>query len=152
MDTDLVVSSVTVSIEVEAPAEKVYAAASDHALLPRWTHPVKAVRMKDGKREVDYLLPDGVVTCPCEAALDRERGTVDWTVRVPGGEPVRVYSRVAPLDDGSAVYVFTLLSPPMPRRRLKDAYGTVSKNLLRDLERFKALVLAKPGRKSMVKA
>ncbi|HVE12061.1 MAG TPA: hypothetical protein VNI01_01585 [Elusimicrobiota bacterium] len=140
MTKELVVSSVTVSVEVQAPRDRVFAMASDQAMLPRWTHPVKAVRMKNGRREVDYLLPEGVVTCSCDAVIDAKKGIIDWTVHIPKGEPVKVFSRVVALDDDSAVYVFTLLSPPMPKHRLKDAYGTVSKNLLKDLNRFKELV------------
>lgn len=141
-DKELVVSSVTVSVEVPAPRAKVFAAAADETLLPRWTHPVKAVRMKDGRRQVDYMLPDGTVAAFCDAHKDPERGIVDWTVHLPGADPVQVYSRVIGLGERSSVYVFTLLSPPMPRRRLKDAYGTVEKNLQKDLEKFRDLAVS----------
>ena len=139
---DHIVSSVTVAVELESPAQAVFDVASDHFKLAKWAHPIQEVRLKNGKREVDYLLPDGVVTCSAESKSDPERGTVDWRVDLPKGAPVQVYSRVMPLDAERSVYVFTLLSPPMPRRRLKDAYTIVQKNLLKDLDKLKELVAA----------
>ncbi|MBI3297872.1 MAG: SRPBCC family protein [Elusimicrobia bacterium] len=140
MSEEHIVSSVTASMELEAPANKAFAVASDHFQLPRWAHPVQEVRMKDGKQEVDYLLPDGVVSCQSEGKIDAELGVADWTVHLPKGGDLRVYSRILPLGEQRSVVLLTLLSPPMPRRRLKDAYGTVQKNLLRDLEKFKDIV------------
>lgn len=148
MSEEHIVSSVSVSMEMEAPASSAFAVASDHFQLPRWAHPVQAVRMKDGAQEVDYLLPDGVVSCPSEGTLDAALGVADWTIHLPKGGDLRVYSRVLPLGKARSVVLLTLLSPPMPARRLKDAYGTVQRNLLRDLEKFKAIVekgLPSPG-------
>lgn len=148
MSEEHVVSSVTVALELETPAEKAFAVASDHFQLPRWAHPVQEVRQKDGRQEVDYLLPDGVVTCPSEGRVDAALGVADWTVSLPKGGDLKVYSRVLPLGDARCVFMLTLLSPPMPRRRLKDAYSVVQKNLLRDLEKFKEIVekgLPSPG-------
>ncbi|MFH1723463.1 MAG: SRPBCC family protein [Elusimicrobiota bacterium] len=135
-----VVSSVTVAVEVSAPAKSCFAVAANHFNLPKWAHPIKEVRLDEGRREVDYLLPDGIVTCQTQSRTDMKRGVVDWTVRLPKGEPIQVFSRVVPLDPSRSVYIFTLLSPPMPRRRLKDAYGVVEKNLVKDLEKFRELV------------
>lgn len=148
MSEEHIVSSVTVAMELEAPKEKAYAVAADHFQLPRWAHPVQEVRMKDGRQEVDYLLPDGVVTCPSVGRVDAELGTADWTVELPKGGPLKVYSRVLALGDSRSVFMLTLLSPPMPRRRIKDAYAVVQKNLLKDLEKFKEIVergLPSPG-------
>ncbi len=148
MSEEHVVSSVTVALELETPADKAYSVAADHFQLPRWAHPVQEVRQKDGRQEVDYLLPDGVVTCPSEGRVDKELGVADWTVILPKGGPLKVYSRVLPLGDARCVFMLTLLSPPMPRRRLKDAYNVVQKNLMRDLEKFKEIVekgLPSPG-------
>ena len=140
MSEEHIVSSVSVSMELEAPAAKAFAVAADCFQLPRWAHPVQEVRMKDGRQEVDYLLPDGVVSCASEGTVDAALGVADWTVHLPKGGDLRVYSRVLPLGEARSVVLLTLLSPPMPRRRLKDAYGTVQKNLLRDLEKFKEIV------------
>jgi len=154
-DSTPIVSSVTVAVELEHPAAKVFAVANDHFRLSEWAHPIQDVRMKGGAQEVDYLLPDGVVTCPAHNESDAKKGTVDWRVDIPKGEPVQVYSRVLPLGEDRSVYVFTLLSPPMPRRRLKDAYTVVQKNLLNDLEKFKGLVAggkkAAPAKKKAAK-
>lgn len=140
MTEEHVVSSVTVAMELEVPAKQAFAVASDHFQLSHWAHPVQEVRMKDGRQEVDYLLPDGVVTCVSEGRIDPALGVVDWTIHLPKGGDLCVYSRVLALGDARSVFLLTLLSPPMPRRRLKDAYGTVQKNLLRDLEKFKEIV------------
>lgn len=148
MSEEHIVSSVTVATELEAPKEKAYAVAADHFQLPRWAHPVQEVRMKDGRQEVDYLLPDGVVTCPSVGRVDPELGIADWTVELPKGGPLKVYSRVLALGETRSVFMLTLLSPPMPRRRIKDAYQVVQKNLMKDLEKFKEIVergLPSPG-------
>ncbi|MDE2292016.1 MAG: SRPBCC family protein [Elusimicrobia bacterium] len=145
MSEEHVVSSVTVSVELEAPVAEVFGVASDHFQLPRWAHPVKEVRKRDGSPEVDYLLPDGVVTCPCEGRSDPALGVADWTVHLPRGGDLKVYSRALPLGDSRTVFMLTLLSPPMPRRQLKDAFSVVQKNLLRDLDKFKAIVEKDPA-------
>lgn len=150
MSEEHIVSSVTVAMEIEAPKDRAFAVAADHFQLPRWAHPVQEVRMKDGRQEVDYLLPDGVVTCPSEGRVDAALGTADWTVQLPKGGALQVYSRVLALGEARSVVLLTLLSPPMPRRRIKDAYSVVQKNLLKDLEKFKEIVekgLPSPGPK-----
>lgn len=130
--------ALTLTINLPAPARRVYEIVSDPAALPRWAHPVKAVRTQDGFPVADYQLPERVVTCRYETRADPRRLRADWTLRLPEGPEVRVRSRVRAVGARGSRYEFTLEVPRGPRASL-DA---LRRNIERDLRRLRALVLA----------
>jgi uncharacterized protein YndB with AHSA1/START domain len=140
---DEIVTSVTVALELDVPRERLFAVISDPRMLPRWAQPVKAIRGEGAKAEIDYELPEGSVVCRFDRAVDEASGVTDWTVHVPGADPIRVYSRAVGLGGARSAFVVTLVSPPMPKNRAKDLYAMVEENLTKDMEKVRALVGAK---------
>lgn len=135
-----VLDTVTVAVEVAAPQRRLFQVVSNPALLPKWADPIKAIRDDNGRAVVDYQLPDRRVACPCETSLDEERCIADWTVHLPDGPALRVYSRAVAVSDSQSVFVLTLVSPPSGPARLKNARAMMEKNLAKDLDRLKELL------------
>ena len=135
------VITATVSVDIPAPADKVYEALLDISVLPQWAQPVKSIRRDGEGFAMEYMLPDGPVPCRCDEDADPARKTVDWTVRFKGGEPIRIYSRVLPVGPADSTYVFTFTSPPLPARMPKDPLGAIRKNLSKDLEKLRDIVV-----------
>lgn len=134
------VASVTVSVEVDVPAEKLFDFIAEPQNLPRWAGPIKSVRRTDGKQLVDYQMPEGTALCECDAALDKARGTADWVVHVPGSDDIKVYTRAVGLAGARSAFILTLVSPPMPKHAVKNGLAVVQKNLAKDLDKVRAIL------------
>ena len=136
------VDSITVSLEVPVPQEKLFAVVSDPFQLPNWADPIKGViKGENGeKNSVDYQLPNGRVSCPCDERVDAKKGEADFVVHIPGSTPLKVFMRTAAKGKTTSVFTLTLVSPPFSQHRSKNARAVMEKNLNRDLERLRDLV------------
>ena len=97
--------SVTSSISISAPPDKVLDVVGDATTLPAWAPGfARAVRPADGH----WLVDTGAGEARIDVRVDRERGTVDV---VSVDQPARgVFTRVLANGDG-AEYLFTQFFP-----------------------------------------
>jgi hypothetical protein len=135
------ISSVTVSVEIPSTYKKVFSIVSDPFQSPNWAQPIKSVRRTESGLEADYELPMGVAPCAVTKEIDEKNGVIDVVVRPPVGREFKIHSRVIALDEKNTLYVFTLQSPPIPKKKIKNLRGVLEMNLSKDMDSLRSFIL-----------
>ncbi|WP_424934776.1 SRPBCC family protein [Amaricoccus macauensis] len=117
------------SISIAKPQAEVFAYVSNPANLPEWTNAFKSA---DTER-AELVTPNGVVPIQLETRASGEDGTVDWIMTFPDGSKGAAYSRVTEDGNGSSIYSFVLMAPPVPLEILEGALDEQKKILAKEL-------------------
>ncbi len=124
------------SLEIDAPARRVFEYIADPAHLPEWTGAFKSIA---GRRAV-LSTPEGTISIDLDVQASREHGTIDWAMTFPDGSLARAFSRLVDSGSGRTIYSFVLLPPPVPLETIEGALDRQSRILGEELARLKQIL------------
>ena len=127
------------SVEIHAPYDLVFNYVADPANLPEWTHAFASV---DG-RWATMRTPAGSTDVELSTTVERNAGTIDWSMTFPTGEKARAWSRVVPHRAGRVIYSFVLMAPPVPLEKVEGTLAEQSKALAAELALLQRIVEAR---------
>lgn len=116
------------TVALGAPFEAALRYIADPQRLPEWTSAFRWAR--DGRALL--ATPRGEVEVGLAVDVERQAGTVDWTMTFPDGSVGRAFSRL--VDRGSSrLYSFVLLAPPVALEEVEGALAEQSRTLRGEL-------------------
>ncbi len=124
------------AVAIRADSPRTFRYVADPKRLPEWTH---AFRSVSGGRAV-LATPRGSVEIGLRVASSEEAGTVDWMLEFPDGAVARACSRVVDAGDGTSIYTFVLLPPPVPLAELEGALEAQSRTLRAELAKLRQIL------------
>lgn len=123
---------------IDRPASAVFDYVAQPANLPKWT---SAFTRADAS-SADMTTPNGTLSIGLETVANSDSRTVDWHMTMPDGSVGSAFSRVTPDGQGSAIYSFVLMAPPVPLEMLEGALSAQIETLGEELATLKAILEA----------
>jgi len=123
-------------VEIKGDFQSVFHYIANPENLPHWAHAFKSV----ARDKAVLQTPQGSTEIRLQTASSEAAGTVDWTLKFPGGEIGRAFSRVVKHKPDAVLYAFTLLAPPVPLEMLEGAMAQQSRTLGEELVRLRRLL------------
>lgn len=130
METQTIETNFSVqNVLINSPLIKVFNFIAEPLNLPKWTNAFKSADHESAL----LVTPGGEIKIGLETRASKEAGTIDWYMKMPDGSIGKAYSRVVENSDGTSIYSFILLAPPVPIEKLegtlKEQEGILSKEL-----------------------
>lgn len=126
------------SIEIKQAPKQVFEYVANPCNLPKWTD---AFSSADSATAI-MRTPNGELAIKLRTDVNEKSRTIDWHMTMPDKSLGRAFSRVTEGRDGSSVYSFVLMSPPVPLEMLEGALQTQVQTLRRELSKLKTILEA----------
>jgi hypothetical protein len=105
------------SVELSTSLQTAFNFISKPQNLPRW-----AAAFSEADDSTALLVtPNGSLPIGLKTLADAATGTIDWQMTMPDGSVGMAHSRLTPLPNGSTVYSFVLIAPPVPLEQIEGA-------------------------------